>query len=270
MPSLFDNVLALLRYKASLLSVPRAIPRVIQTETNGYVLLVRANEEVGRAIHFVGNFEIDETAFLRSVLRPDSVCIDIGANVGYFTMLMAQIATNGSVHAFEPLPLNAALLTASAELNRFENIQLNQCAVGGEDGTVSFAQAEDSAYSSIRDTNRKSLARMLTVPIVRLDSYAAQHGLARIDVLKADVEGAEGMILAGATGLLGDPARRPRVMMIELYEPSLAIFDTSIAQVMTSLAGYGYVPHVIGAGGALRPYDRDRDVHKYNIVFQVA
>lgn len=268
MPSLFDKALALLRYKASLLSVPRVAPRIIQTRTNGYALLVRANEEVGRAIHFVGNFETDETDFLRSVLRPDSVCIDIGANVGYFTMLMAQIATKGSVHAFEPLPLNAALLTASAELNRFENIRLNQSAVGAEDGTVRFAMAEDSAYSSIRDTNRKSLARMLTVPIVRLDSYVAQAGLHRIDVLKADVEGAEGLILAGATGLLGDPARRPRVMMIELYEPSLAIFETSIAQVMALLAGYGYAPHVIGSGGGLQPYDRDRDAQKYNIVFQ--
>lgn len=258
----------ILRHKVSLLTTPRAVPRIIQTRTNGYSLLVRANEDVGRAIHFSRNFENVEVAFLRAMIAPDSCCFDIGANVGYFSMLMAQAAPHGMIHAFEPLPLNAALLDASIELNHFENIRLNRSAVGDHDGMITFTQAKDSAYSSIRDTSRKQVERMLDVPIVRLDSFCDSNGIGRIDVLKADVEGAEGMIIAGAAKILADPARRPRVMMIELYEPSLRIFDTSIVQILKTLADYGYRPHALNDDATLRPYDPVRDIHKYNIIFR--
>jgi len=268
MSRLIDRSLEIFRHKVSMVTTPRAVSRVIQTEVNGYSLLVRANEDVGRAIHFSRNFEIRETRFLQSVIDERAVCFDIGANFGYFSMLMARSAPQGQVHAFEPLPLNAALLRASAVLNRFENINLMQSAVGASDGVVEFVQAEDSAYSSMIDTARKGVAARIEVPITRLDSYCANAGVTRIDVLKADIEGAEALMLDGAKGLLSDAARRPRVMMIELYQPSLEKFGSSVDAVIQRLSGHGYTANIIGADLGMQRFDPVRDAAQYNIVFR--
>ena len=267
--SRLDRFAQRLRSQASRISVPEGRVRIIHTRTQGFDLLVRANEDVGRAIHFARSFEPHETAFMRAVLRPDSVCLDVGANVGYFTMLMASVATRGTVHAFEPLPLNAALITASAALNGFRNIVLTTAAVGTTPGTVEFVEAVDSAYSSIHDTGRKGVGRRFEVPVVTLDAHVAAHALGPVDVLKVDVEGAEGLVVGGAARLLADPARRPATILIELFQPNLDGFSTSVGAIVETLLGHGYVASVLDRDGRQRSYDPAAD-NQYNLIFSAA
>lgn len=267
--SRLDRIVQRLRYQASKVRVPEGRVHVIHTRTQGFDLLIRANEDVGRAIHFAKSFEPHETDFLRSVLRPDSVCLDVGANVGYFTMLMASVATRGVVHAFEPLPLNAALITASAALNGFRNIVQTTVAVGTTPGTVEFVEAVDSAYSSIHDTGRKGVGRRFEVPVVTLDAHVAAHALPPVDILKVDVEGAEGLVIGGAAALLADPARRPSTILIELFQPNLDGFDTSVAAIVASLTGHGYTASVLDRDGRQRAYDPAAD-SQYNLIFSAA
>ncbi len=241
--------------------------KIIHSRINGYELLVLANEDVGRSIHFAGCFESAETKYLRHMIRADSVCVDVGANVGYFTMLMAQAASAGSVHAFEPITLNACLLKASVELNGFTNVRLSECAVGDYVGVVSFSQSSDSAYSSINDTARKPLDRTLAVPIITLDAYLDREGVERVDVLKADVEGAEGLVIAGASRLLGDDKRKPYVIMLELYEQNLHTFDNSVNAVIEKVQAYGYKPFVINREGELLPFTEKLKAFYYNVLF---
>lgn len=267
--SRLDRIVQRLRYQASKLSIPEGRVHVVQTRTEGFDLLVRANEDVGRAIHFAKSFEPHETDFLRGKLRHDSICLDVGANIGYFTMLMASIATRGAVHAFEPLPLNAALVTASAALNGFRNIVLTTAAVGSTPGTVEFVEAVDSAYSSIHDTGRKGVGRRFEVPVVTLDAHVEAHALGAIDVLKVDVEGAEGMVIDGAAALLADPARRPETILIELFQPNLDGFGTSVAAIVGTLTGHGYSASVLDRDGRQRAYDPAAD-NQYNLIFSAA
>lgn len=255
------------RNALSLRQVPPDALHIMHARTNGYGLLVRANEDVGRAIQFTHDFESVETRFFASRLQRNSISIDIGANVGYFTMLMAKHAPDGMVHAFEPLPLNAALLRASALINGFDNIKLNQSAVGAECGEVTFAEASDSAYSSMIDTGRRAVEKRFTVPLTTLDAYVAAHGIGRIDVLKADVEGAEALVIDGAAGLLASPERRPRMMMIELYQPNLEVFGASVAGIIAKLKNFGYDAFVLTPDAALTPYVPDTPKPQYNIVF---
>src|SRR5262245_3843816 len=119
-----------LRLKVSVIRCPKNKRRVIHSRINGYDLLVLANEDVGRSIYYGGSYEPAESKYLARRISRDSLCIDVGANVGYFTLLMAKVASAGSVHTFEPIPLNTSLLRASIELNGFTNIFVNQSAVG--------------------------------------------------------------------------------------------------------------------------------------------
>lgn len=253
--------------RLSRIRCPVTRAKVVQSRINGYDLLVLANEDVGRSIHFGGQYEPAETRYLAKNITAGSVCVDIGANVGYFTMLMAQAASAGSVHAFEPIPLNAALLRASVGINGFTNISVNQCAVGDHKGNISFAQSSDSAYSSLRDTERKPIDRTLSVPIITLDDYLDRAGIYRIDVLKADVEGAEGLVVAGASRLLSNEARRPRIVLLELFEENLQVFGSSVKELVDDMQGFGYRPYVITDEDQLLPFNDELKAHYYNVLF---
>ena len=267
MGNLFRSLMQSLWLRASRIRWPETNLKVVHSRINEYDLLVLANEDVGRAIYFGGSYEPDETKYLRRVIGCDAVCVDVGANVGYFTMLMAQAASGGSVHAFEPIPLNAALLRASIELNGFKNIRLNQSAVGDSEGVVSFSQSSDSAYSSIHDTERKPLDRTFDVPVITLDGYLDREGIERVDVLKADVEGAEGLVVAGAARLLSDERRRPQVIMLELFDQNLQAFDSSVKIVTENMETFGYKPFIVNEEGEMVPFTDELKARYYNVLF---
>lgn len=255
-----------IRYFSKIL-LPNSRKKVVHADINGYSLLVLANEDVGRAIYFMNNYERPETEYLRKTITPNAVCIDIGANVGYFSMLMAKTAAQGKVYAFDPIPLNSALLRASAELNGIENIEIIESAVGGSDGEVSLSQSTDSAYSSIRDTERKPVERIIRVPMTTLDTFVDNRRIKCVDVLKIDVEGAEGLVLDGARKLLSDAALRPRVILMELFDRNLRPYDTCALTIIDTMWSFGYTPFFITNGAELTEFRVDRLEEFHNVLF---
>ena len=267
MEKMLNKIMRGLRIRLSKLLCAEANRKILHDRINGYDLLVLANEDVGRQIHYLGCYEKVETDYLRKNINSNAICVDIGANIGYFTMLMAQKASSGFVHAFEPIKLNASLLKASADLNGFTHLRINQCAVGDVDGEVSFSQSSDSAYSSMIDTNRKPLDRIFTVPSITLDTYLEREGISRIDVLKADVEGAEELVITGATRLLSDKKRRPKIIFLELYDGNLKAFGTSVDMMVEKLQSFDYRPFVINDHCEVLPYSGILKLHYYNVLF---
>ena len=267
MPGLLKKIERRWRDAQSRRRFPPDKPYVAHARVGQHHLLVRANEDVGRTIHFLHDFERGEQLFFERVIRPTAICLDVGANIGFFTILMAGKATAGHVHAFEPLALNAALLAASIELNGFTNVSLVQSAVGAEDGEIAFSQAVDSAYSSIRDTGRQAEARLLTVPITRLDTYLNARAVGPIDIMKCDVEGAEGLVLDGAGELFSSYERQPAILMIELFQGNLDHFNTDVTRIEAQLTAAGYAAHTIAEDGSLRPANAPLPAGVYNHVF---
>ena len=259
-----------LRLGISRFLLPETRRKIVHTRINGYDLLVIANEDVGRSIHFGRSYEPAESAFLSKAIRAEDICVDIGANVGYYTMLMAQAAGIGEVHAFEPIALNASLVRSSVELNGFINVRVNQCAVGDHTGTTSFIQSVDSAYSSIHDTQRKPVARSTTVPVVTLDDYIGHEAIDHIDVVKADVEGAEVLVLPGMQQLLADTNRAPRLIMLELVELNLQAFGSSVGQLVGTMQDFGYQPFIVSASGKPFPFTERMKDRYYNVYFSRA
>jgi FkbM family methyltransferase len=253
---------------ASQLVFPRAKRRIIHSFLPSYEMLVFANEDVGRQIWLFGNYEADETRFFIEQIRPTDICFDVGGNVGYFSLLMSRLASDGSVHVFEPIPVNAALIAANTALNAIENLHLTNAAVGDHEGSVLFSVSVDSAYSSMHATGRLAEEKSIHVPLIALDDYLSAKSLLRIDVMKVDVEGAEDLVIRGASGLLGDSSRRPRIVLMELFDGNLSSFGSSVASVIERMASFGYQPHVLMAGGRrLAPYNPSRHSAFYNIIF---
>ena len=253
---------------ASQLVCPRTKRRIVHSFLPNYEMLVFANEDVGRQIWLFGNYEADETRFFVEQIRPTDVCFDVGGNVGYFSLLMSRLASDGSVHVFEPIPINAALIAANAALNGFENLHLTNAAVGDHEGSVHFSVSVDSAYSSMHATGRLAEEKSIHVPMITLDDYLSATSLNRIDVMKVDVEGAEDLVVRGGSGFLGDLNRRPRIVLMELFDGNLSSFDASVSSVIERMVSFGYQPHVLKAGGRrLEPYDLLKHSAFYNVVF---
>jgi FkbM family methyltransferase len=145
----------------------------------------------------LGTYELENQHALLGLLEPKAVVFDVGANVGFFTLLAARaVGSAGTVVAFEPAPNALALLRRHLALNPRPNIQLVAAAVGATSGTAAF---HTSSASSI---GRLDAAGETMVQVVALDDEIDNGRLPIPDVIKIDVEGFEAAVLDGARRLL--------------------------------------------------------------------
>jgi FkbM family methyltransferase len=251
--------------------MPKGLRKIRNVRLKDFELLAFTNEDVGRQIWLFKSFEPDETHFFSNIIKADDTCFDVGGNVGFFSLLMAKHAHQGKVHVFEPIPLNAAMIRTNAKLNSFGNVTINNVAVGSGEGTVNFSVSIDSAFSSMRATGRIAEAQSIDVPLITLDKYVERSALSRVDIMKVDVEGAEDMVLVGGSALLSDPARRPRMVLLELFDENLIPFGTSVGTIVERMIAFGYSANVLGHGGRhLIPYQSEMANRYYNIIFTPA
>lgn len=139
-----------------------------------------------------GTYEEEQTRLFERVVAPGETVLDLGAHLGYYTLLASLLAgREGRVVAFEPDPRNAWYLRRHAALNRCRNVQVEEAAVFDRGGSLGFAAGPGSG------TGRVSVASGLPVSVVRLDDFVSERGL-RPGVVKIDVEGSEGEVLSGA------------------------------------------------------------------------
>lgn len=179
-------------------------------------LVVTLPDYFHRHLYFTGEYEPETTRLLLKIVRPADVVFDIGANIGYFTALAAS--RGAVVHAFEPNDAMADQLERTISLNRFDQrVTLNRTAVAGTDGTASLFLSPDvnnSGLSSLVNLHHLGAPVRVEVPTVRLDNYCRTHEVAKLRLMKIDVEGAEPYVFAGAQDVL----RRvqPEVIICEL------------------------------------------------------
>jgi FkbM family methyltransferase len=237
-----------------------------QSLIDGMSVLVRADDDVGRDIYFLREFEPRESAFIFENVCESDICVDVGANVGFYTLGLAKKASRGAVHSFEPVPLNYHVLAVNVLANRLSNVVMNNYAIGDVNGEVDFCTAEDGSYSSLVNTGRRAITRTAKTRIVKLDSYCSEFNLPRIDILKVDVEGAEPVVIRGTAGLLADPERRPRLIMLELFEPMLRQFGSTIERVQALMYTYGYRPFVF-VRDKLVPFSKCHHNGFFNVLF---
>jgi len=142
---------------------------------------------------WLGSYEFDKQQQLISHVQRGNVFYDIGAHVGFYTLLAAHlVGQQGHVYSFEPLPQNLQFLRKHIAMNHFSNVKVFDAAVGKESGVGHFKIAQSTSMGSL-DSHGE-----LSVAIVAIDELIAQGKLLPPTVLKIDVEGAEYMVLQGA------------------------------------------------------------------------
>lgn len=163
------------------------------------------SRDFGIAPHLMldGYWEMWVTEVLVSLVHKGMVVADIGANLGYFSLLMADlVGAEGQVHAFEPNPRMTDLLRRSLSVNGFsQRVQIHQVALGAEnEGQVALiVPRDDPKNGHILPMGDHLPEGAVAVPLARLDG---REDWSTIEFAKVDVEGAEQLVWAGAQGLL--------------------------------------------------------------------
>jgi FkbM family methyltransferase len=175
---------------------------------------------------WLGVFERAEQDVFARTVKSGDVVYDLGANVGFYTLLAAKLAgPTGHVVAFEPVPRNLGYLRRHLALNECENVTVVPAAVSDRSGTSRFRDGPEHTVGSLTTSDGYE------VNVVTLDAFDGP--LPRI--IKIDVEGAEGDVLRGASRVLREA--RPIVL---LSTHSTALRHECIG-ILTE-AGYGVVP----------------------------
>lgn len=141
----------------------------------------------------------------KRLLRPGDTSIDIGAHVGFHALVAARcVGPTGQVIAVDPQPYNADRILTNSALNGLDNIVVVVAAAGAKPGFIELhnQKASDKARLTALGDGVGDLPARFEVPLITLDELAGRRGLARVRLLKIDVEGYEAEVLAGAAETL--------------------------------------------------------------------
>ena len=148
---------------------------------------------------YAGLHELADMAFTLHFLRSDDLFLDVGANIGSYTLLASGVCKAKTI-SFEPDPQTMALLWRNIDLNNLHgHVVLEQTAVGAEEGEVEFTIGQDTG----NHVTKRNEGRTQRVSMRTLDSVAA---LAAPTMIKVDVEGYEAEVFRGARAVLNSPS----------------------------------------------------------------
>lgn len=203
-------------------------------------------------LYYFGTWEPRLARALRRLIKPGDLCVDVGANLGWYTLVLSDlVGSAGRVYAFEPDPRAFARLTENLALNPDAvNVVLEPCAVGARSGEVALHLGESDLYSSVFvDQARGGTPHR--APMVSLDEYVRTKGVPRVDFVKCDAEGAELEVFRGGEATLGTGARPP-MLQLEVNPETAAAAGFHPRELLDWLAdSFGYHFYAVNAVGRL-------------------
>ena len=191
-----------------------------------------------------GYYEPHLVPFVIDFLKPGMTFVDVGANVGFYSIIAAKaVGPEGRVLSFEPNSENCRLVMLSARRNRVENISLFPFALGNRPGHALFHTHLGSNGGLVWDEADALLdPTAVVVPIARLDDLVS----GAVDLIKIDVEGAEALVVEGATELIR--THRPTVV---------SEFSLEMLRRVSSVEGLDYLRFWADEGYSLNRLDRE-------------
>lgn len=191
---------------------------------------------------FVDHFEANERTFVRRYLQAGDIFVDVGANIGLFTVIGAKVVgPTGRVYAFEPSALAYGRLTQNVMLNHLTNVECLQLALSDQDERRIMTTAPDgfAAWNSLAHPSAGSRFVPEEIQCRQWDTFAAQANLSgKVALIKIDVEGWEFYMLNGAQATLVQPDAPD--LLVEFTEVNAKAAGVTGVEVYALLREFGY------------------------------
>ena len=174
-----------------------------------------------------------ETKLFNDIIKNGEVLVDVGANIGYFTLLMAKLSgPSGKIFSFEPEDKNFEILEKNVKINNYQNIVLEKKGVSDHNGVNKFFLSSKNtgmhSLQKIRDDSKE-----VKIDVIKLDDYFSALDLVKkISLIKIDVEGAEFQVLNGMQTILKNENLK---LLIEFIPEHLKKHGTNPSDVLKIL-----------------------------------
>ena len=210
-----------------------------QKLSKNYVLVHGSKMFPGQELrgHLILNrYEPTTTWLIKNIIKSGYNVIDIGANIGYFTLLLAKlVGTRGIVYSIEPEPRNFLLLRRNIQLNDYRNVILEKKAISNKKGEISFLLSTESCPRITLESNLNN-ENMIFVETIPLDNYFQEN--IDINFIKMDIEGAEYHAVKGMSNLIEQ--NKTLTMVSEFYPELLRMLEVEPSEYLELLSSHGF------------------------------
>lgn len=209
-------------------------------------ILVDPRDMCGRFMYYFGIWEPNLTHWIRQRLRDGDVFVDVGANVGYFSLLASTLVGKGHVVAVEPTPRAFAMLQESLRRSRAANVRAVNVAAWHEPSVVKMFSGANLGMSSLMSdwAARWNDHECCDVPAARLSDILTPEEIKSARVVKIDVEGAEWHVIQGMAEVLAN-CRDDLEVMVEVSPKVLAAEHHAADGLLALFARHGYRPYLL-------------------------
>ena len=215
---------------------------------------------ISSRIRWSHSYEDFDTDFLRTKINPGDFVLDVGANIGFYTVLFSEwVGKKGKVFAFEPDPDNFELLKKNINANGCRNVIAIQKAVSDKSGkTKLFLSDENKGDHRIWDSEHKR--EQVEIETTTLDEYLLTHS-SKIDFIKIDVQGAEDKVFRGAKTLFQKNEQLEG--FFEFWPRGLIECGSDPSEVLKTLYDYGLVLYEVEKKIGIKPVQKKELLQKY-------
>lgn len=197
-------------------------------------------------------FEQDELNYVKNILKEGDVFVDIGANVGLFSLIASQcVGKDGKVVSFEPAPIIFDRLLENKKRNEIENIDARNIGLSDALGELTFYVSDTGfdAWNSFAPSTDNKLQKKITVKVSTLDHELLLVDKSKIKLVKIDVEGWEKYVLKGAENLF---INFSPIVMVEFTDENTFNAGYSVHEIYDIMVLYGYEWYIIKDGELIK------------------
>ena len=223
---------------------------VIRNFDSDLYLILDRSKTMGASIYWTGFHEYRELLFLHDYLRTDMVLLDVGANIGEYSIFAAKRLTQGTVVAFEPVPALRKMLDENIEINQFTNVIVKPFGLSDAVGffPIYFVGENENEGQATFFPGLLQNQRSVKAELKKLDVEWDQLSLNRLDFIKMDIEGSELKALRGAQNVI---ARFRPLVMLEVSEVTYQAAGYSLKDVYDFFEPMNYLPFAVDKMGKL-------------------
>lgn len=231
----------------------------------GFYMLLTPSEHIQRQLFWYGHYEQALGNLVKKILQPGYVFFDIGANIGYFSLIAANNAPTSKIISFEPVKNLFQKLRENISINSIGNITAVNAAIGelNEEKEL-FISADDNLGMSSFQPPENFSGRKEKVKVISIDSWFKTARLSRVDLIKLDIEGSELAALKGMQEVLHN--FKP-LIIAEINPDTLGLFNLTPVDIFAYLNKLEFNGYGISERGKLeqvKPTEIDRTV---NVLF---